>query len=232
MSDGGSIDGTIAQCNRTHLKFPVIRVNNKKKYDNRILILFAHPALQKSRVNRQLIRRIRDLEGVTFNDLYEAYPDFHINVGKEQALLQENDIIVFQHPLFWFSMPALLKEWQDLVLQHKWAYGQEGVALRGKKLLSAVSTGGRESLFRKEGFNRFTMKEFLAPIDQLAYLCGMEYLPPFVVHGTHTLTESEIAGHAEDYRLILTALRDNRVDLEAARKLPRLNSRLDEIILK
>ena len=232
MRVAGQLTGSIAQCDRTHLKFIVIRMNKNKKYDNKILILFAHPALQKSRVNRQLISRVRDLEGITFHDLYETYPDFHIHVGKEQALLQENDIIVFQHPLFWFSMPALLKEWQDLVLQHKWAYGKEGVALKRKKLLSAVSTGGRESLFRKEGFNRFTIKEFLAPIDQLAYLCGMEYLPPFVVHGTHTLTESEIAGHAEDYRLVLTALRDNRIDLEAARKFPRLNSQLDEIILK
>jgi len=232
MRVAGQLTGSIAQCDRTHLKFIVIRMNKNKKYDNKILILFAHPALQKSRVNRQLISRVRDLGGITFHDLYETYPDFHIHVGKEQALLQENDIIVFQHPLFWFSMPALLKEWQDLVLQHKWAYGKEGVALKRKKLLSAVSTGGRESLFRKEGFNRFTIKEFLAPIDQLAYLCGMEYLPPFVVHGTHTLTESEIAGHAEDYRMVLTALRDNRIDLEAARKFPRLNSQLDEIILK
>jgi glutathione-regulated potassium-efflux system ancillary protein KefG len=207
-------------------------VNEQKEYANKILILFAHPALQKSRVNKQLIGSIRDLGGIAFHDLYEAYPDFHIHVRKEQALLEENDIIVFQHPLFWFGMPALLKEWQDLVLEHKWAYGKEGVALRGKKLLSAVSTGGRESLFRKEGFNRFTMKEFLAPIDQLAYLCGMEYLPPFVVHGTHGLTDAEIAGHAEDYRTLLTALRDNRVDLEAARKFPRLNARIEEIILK
>jgi glutathione-regulated potassium-efflux system ancillary protein KefG len=206
-------------------------VNEHKRYNNRILILFAHPALQKSRVNKQLIQRVRDLDGITFHDLYEAYPDFHIHVKKEQALLQEHDIIVFQHPLFWFSIPSLLKEWQDLVLEHRWAFGKEGVALRGKKLLSAVSTGGRESLYRREGSNRFTIRELLAPIDQLAHLCGMDYLPPFVVHGTHTLTESEIARHAEDYRAILTALRDNRVDLEAAGKFPRLNSRLDEIIL-
>ena len=203
-----------------------------KKFKNHILILFAHPALQKSRVNKELMRAVRELDGITFHDLYEIYPDFHIDVRREQALLQENDIIVFQHPLFWFSMPALLKEWQDLVLEHKWAYGKEGVALRGKKLLSTVSTGGRESLFRKGGFNRFTMKEFLAPVDQLAYLCGMDYLPPFVVHGTHVLTESEIGRHAEDYAAIVTALRDNRVDLDAARSFPRLNARLDEIILK
>ena len=203
-----------------------------KKFKNHILILFAHPALQKSRVNKELMRAVRELDGITFHDLYEIYPDFHIDVRREQALLQESDIIVFQHPLFWFSMPALLKEWQDLVLEHKWAYGKEGVALRGKKLLSTVSTGGREFLFRKGGFNRFTMKEFLAPVDQLAYLCGMDYLPPFVVHGTHVLTESEIAGHAEDYAAIVTALRDDRVDLDAARSFPRLNARLDEIILK
>ncbi len=204
----------------------------KNSYQNRILILLAHPALQKSRVHKQLMRRVRELEGITFHDLYEIYPDFNIQVAQEQALLQVNDIIVFQHPLFWFSVPALLKEWQDLVLQHKWAYGKEGVALRGKKLLSAISTGGRESLFHQKGFNRFTIREFLAPIDQLAYLCGMEYLPPFVVHGTHSLTGAEIGAHAEDYRTILTALRDNRVDLEAARQLPRLNARLDDILMK
>ena len=43
---------------------------------NRVLVLFAHPALEKSRVNRRLIRAAQGLEGVTFHDLYEAYPDF------------------------------------------------------------------------------------------------------------------------------------------------------------
>lgn len=90
------------------------------------------------------------------------------------------------------------------------------MALKGKRLLSAVSTGGRESLFKKEGFNRFTIREFLAPVNQLARICGMEYLPPFVVHGTHVLTEPEIAAHAAEYRALVTALRDNRVDFAAA----------------
>ena len=82
-----------------------------KKYTNNILILFAHPALQKSRVNRRLIRYVRDIDGVAFNDLYEEYPDFNINVAREQELLIKNDIVVFHHPIFWFSMPAILKEW-------------------------------------------------------------------------------------------------------------------------
>jgi glutathione-regulated potassium-efflux system ancillary protein KefG len=201
-----------------------------ENYENNILILFAHPALQKSRVNRRLIRYVRDIEGVTFHDLYEAYPDFHILVPQEQELVQKNDIIVFHHPLFWFSVPALLKEWMDLVLQHMWAYGKKGRALKGKKLLTVTSTGGRESLFREKGYNRHTMAEFFFPIAQSAYVCGMDYLPPFVVHGTHTVTEQEIDSHGEDYRKIITALRDGKIDLEAARTLPRLNSDIDSIV--
>lgn len=201
-----------------------------KKYNNTILILFAHPALQKSRVNRKLIQYVIDIDGVTVHDLYEAYPDFHIHVGHEQQLLLDHNIIVFHHPIFWFSIPALLKEWQDLVLQHGWAYGIGGTALKGKKLLSVITSGGREELYRKEGYHKRAIAEFLAPIDQTAHVCGMDYLPPFVVHGTHTITEQEIARHGEDYRRILIALRDGTVDFEAACSLPLLNADIDRII--
>jgi glutathione-regulated potassium-efflux system ancillary protein KefG len=203
-----------------------------EEHNNRILILFAHPALQKSRVNRRLIEYVRDIDGVAFHDLYEEYPDFHINVKHEQKLLTENDIIVFHHPVFWFSVPALLKEWMDLVLEHGWAYGKGGRALKGKKLLSVISTGARETLYRRESYNRHTIGEFLAPINQTAYVCGMEYLPPFVVHGTHMITKEETAAQGESYRRIITALRDGKIDLEAAKEFPRLNLDTDKIIMK
>jgi glutathione-regulated potassium-efflux system ancillary protein KefG len=203
---------------------------NGQQAGHHILILFAHPALQTSRVNRQLMNAVMGLEGVTFHDLYEAYPDFHINVRQEQDLLQRHDIIVFQFPLYWFSVPALLKMWQELVLEHQWAYGKAGVALKGKTLMAALSTGGRESLFRPEGYNRATIGEYLMPLAQLARICGMVYLPPFVVHGTHGLTGPEIGRHAEDYRKVITALRDDRIDREAARVFPRLNTRIDAVI--
>ena len=138
------------------------------KRTQRILILFAHPALEKSRVHRHLRRAGQGIDDVTFHDLYEVYPDFDIEVEREQQLLTEHDQIVLQYPLFWFSTPSILKEWQDLVLEHGWAFGTEGKALRGKKLLVAVSTGGGEEAYRPEGFNRFTMQDFLAPLRQMA----------------------------------------------------------------
>jgi glutathione-regulated potassium-efflux system ancillary protein KefG len=172
----------------------------------RVLILFAHPALQKSRMNRELVAAARDLPGVTFHDLCECYPDLHINTRAEQALLTEHDVIVFQHPFYWYSCPAILKEWLDLVLEWGFAYGDNGTALRGKKLLSAITTGGPAEAYAREGFNYFTIRELLAPFEQTARLCGMEYLPPHVLHAVHRYSKEELAAAARAYRELLASL--------------------------
>jgi glutathione-regulated potassium-efflux system ancillary protein KefG len=195
------------------------------------LVLFAHPAIQKSRVNKVMAEMVRELPGVTFHDLYEAYPHFGIDIKREQGLLLEHDLVVFHHPFFWYSTPAILKEWQDLVLEHGWAYGSQGAALQGKKMLSVITTGGRESAYQPDGYNRFTIRQLLAPLEQTARLCGMEFLPPFVAHGTHRMTIDEMKGHGADYRRLLEAFRDGRVNLDRARRLSRLNADLDSIIL-
>ena len=172
----------------------------------KVLILFAHPALEKSRVNRRLAEAVRSIPGVTFHDLYELYPDFDIDVPREQELLEEHEIVVLQHPFYWYSTPALIKEWQDLVLEHGWAYGSEGHALEGKTFISIISAGGGEQAYCSQGYNRFSVRQLLAPIEQTARLCRMRYLPPFVVFGTHRLTADDIASKASRYRVLLEAL--------------------------
>lgn len=195
----------------------------------RVLVVFAHPALEKSRVHVRLAAAVNGLSGVTFHDLHEVYPDSHILAEREQELLSAHDIIVFQFPFFWYSTPAILKEWQDIVLEHGWAYGSEGNALRGKTALFVISTGGRESAYRADGYNRHTMREFLAPLVQTCRLCGIDCLPPFVVHGTHAMPPEEIEQHAADYRRVLEAIRDGRLDLgdPGVARLTRLNTNLD-----
>jgi glutathione-regulated potassium-efflux system ancillary protein KefG len=196
---------------------------------NRILILFAHPALHKSRVNKILIKAVQDLEHVTFHNLYEAYPEFDIDVQEEQKLLVQNDVVILHHPFYWYSTPAILKEWQDLVLEHNWAYGSKGKTLTGKKMLTVTTTGGSEAAYQLDGYNRNTIRQLLAPIEQTARLCGMEYLPPFVVHGTHTMTTENILEHAKDYRRTVIGLRDGSIDIEYVQKFQRLNQHLDQI---
>jgi glutathione-regulated potassium-efflux system ancillary protein KefG len=194
---------------------------------NKVLILFAHPALEKSRVNLRLIREVRDLPGITFHDLYEAYPDFLIDVKREQRLLEEHQVILFQHPFYWYSTPALLKEWQDLVLEFGWAYGKGAVALKGKVLLNAITTGGPQEAYRSEGYNRFTIRQLLFPMDQTARLCGMDFYAPFVIHRSLVIADpEEAAPQAHHYRAVLEALRDGTLDPEAARTAERINDLL------
>ena len=200
------------------------------KSQNPVLILFGHPALRRSRVNRVLIDAVRGLEGVTINDLYENYPELDIDVPREQRLLSEHKIVVLQHPFYWYSTPAIFKEWQDLVLEHGWAYGHEGRALEDKTLLNAVTTGGRENSYSASGSNAATVRELLLPIERTARLCGMDYLPPFVVYGTHSLSAAEISRHADDYRRTVEALRDGTLAVETARGWSRINRDLDAVI--
>jgi glutathione-regulated potassium-efflux system ancillary protein KefG len=190
---------------------------------SRILILFAHPALEKSRVNRRLVQAVQDTGGVTLHDLYERYPDFDIDVAREQELVEQHDVILFQHPFYWYSTPAILKEWQDLVLQYGWAFGHEGHALRGKRAGSVITVGGPETSYCAQGSNHHSMEQLLAPIEQTWALCGVEWLPPFLVYGTHDMSAAAMDAHAQSYRATLSALRDGVLDLDAARRGYRLN---------
>lgn len=192
----------------------------------RVLLLFAHPALEKSRVHRRLVREAPGLPGVTFHDLYEAYPDFDVDVPREQELLLAHDLIVLQHPFFWYSTPPLVKQWEDLVLEHGWAYGSQGRALEGKRMLSLITAGGGSAAYEPEGYNRFTIRELLAPIEQTARLCRMEYLPPYVIFGTHRMTGEDIERAAERYRQLLLGLAEDRIDLAAAAQYRTLNEAL------
>ena len=159
-----------------------------------------------------MARAVAGLEGVTLHDLYAAYPDLAIDVPREQDLLLGHDVIVFQHPFYWYSSPAIVKEWQDLVLENGWAYGPGGKRLAGKYLLSAVSTGGSGQAYHQDGRNRFEIAEFLAPFNQTAHLCSMAYLSPFVIHAGRRLSKEQLSAEAERYRDLIVGLRNGRLD--------------------
>lgn len=189
-----------------------------------VLVLYAHPAPHKSRINRRLAAAAREVDGVTFRDLYELYPDFVIDVEEEQKLLSQHDVIVLQHPFYWYSAPSLVKEYLDLVLTYGWAYGEGGTALRGKVLLQAISAGGSEEVYSTQGRNRFTVRQLLAPFDQTAFLCGMRYLAPHVIHGANQIASpAVIQPLAQRYARLLAALRDETLPLDEAAAAHKIN---------
>ncbi len=178
----------------------------------RILLNLFHPTFAHSRGGKALAEAAQQLPNLTFRNLCQEYPDLKIDVKQEQELLLEHDLIVFQHPVRWYSGPALLKEWQDQVLQYGFAYPPGvGEQLKGKLWLSAVTTGGPQDAYRSGGRNNFTMSELLRPFQQTATLCGLTWLPPFVVHRVLPLTmggisDEELGKRAEEYRLLLDSV--------------------------
>lgn len=166
-----------------------------------VLINFFHPAFEKSRINRALLEGLKNIPDITVRDLYEEYPDFRIDVKREQDFLLAHSTVVFQHPLYWYNAPALMKEWTDLVLEYNFAYGPEGNRLNGKYWAHALTMGGPEEAYQVGGYNRFTIEQLLAPWDQTAHLCGMQFLPPFKVHSSLRLDPvTEISRFVHLYR--------------------------------
>ncbi|MCW8826269.1 MAG: NAD(P)H-dependent oxidoreductase [Gammaproteobacteria bacterium] len=162
-----------------------------------ILLQLVHPHMDRSRANRAMLDAISDVPGLLVNDLYEHYPDFYIDRAREQELLCSADLVIFQFPIYWYAAPALLKQWQEMVLLSGFAHGKGGDALQGKRLFTAVTTG---QPFESYSGSLSTIDELLSPYCRTAIHCGMKYLPPFVVHNVDAMSDIDIVEQAKRYR--------------------------------
>ncbi|QPC45671.1 NAD(P)H-dependent oxidoreductase [Mangrovibacillus cuniculi] len=163
----------------------------------KILVIVAHPSINESIVNKHLATRWSQEENVTVHYLYTEYPDRKIDVQREQELLLAHDRILFQFPLYWYSSPSLLKEWQDVVLEYGWAYGTQGTKLHGKEFGLIISTGGPETAYQAGGFNHYSISELTKPFQATANLTGMRFLPTYAIQGVRTLSPEDLSIEAE-----------------------------------
>jgi len=165
-----------------------------------ILVLAAHPDLGRSFATRAVLDALRAspvAERVELRDLYRLYPDFHIHIDAEQRALQAARLVVMLHPIYWYSMPALQKLWLDEVAHLGWAYGPGGTALHGKDFWLVASTGGGAEAYAPGGHNHHPIADYLLPYRQSARTCGMNWLPPQMLHAAHRVSPADMAAHAE-----------------------------------
>ena len=165
-----------------------------------ITVIYAHPHPRRSRAGRALLDAVRDLPGLAVRSLYNLYPDFSIDVESEQRALAASSLVVWQHPFYWYSVPALLKLWFERVLAHGWAYGEDGTALRGKDCLWVATTGGPPDWYAPEGPHAHPFDAYAPSVRQTARFCGMNWLEPIAVLGAHRLGEARLAAAASAYR--------------------------------
>ncbi|PJM74983.1 NAD(P)H-dependent oxidoreductase [Bifidobacterium simiarum] len=170
------------------------------------LVLVFHPHLEDaSRINRRLVEEARrHAETITVVDEYAAYPDFHVDKDHEQQLVDAADRLVFEFPFYWYSAPALLKQWEDAVLTSDWAYGNAH-ALAGKEIQVVTTTGSPADTYTPEGRHHHTMDELLSPFETMADHIQATWVKPFVVSGVADLTDADLDRIAADYVKAITA---------------------------
>ena len=181
-----------------------------------VVVIHAHPYPRRSRACAALVQAIQKLPDLEVRSIYDLYPDLDLDAAAEQKALQRARLIVWLHPLYWYSVPALMKLWMERVLARGWAYGDGGTALHGKDCLWVTTSGGDEQAYSPEGRHHRAFAEFAAPVEQTARYCGMRWLEPFAVHGTHILNDEELRAKAHALRARILEWRAKKADATRA----------------
>ena len=163
------------------------------------LVIVGHPNLPASRVSRSIIEEIKTQANsdITLHVLWEAYPDYKIDIKKEQDLLMAHEKVVFVFPTQWYAVPALLKKWQEDVLVAGFAYGDGGDKLKGKQTYFISSTAGDSVAYSASGYNNYPIIDFFKPFEQTFRLCSMDLREPIFFQGVYQRPEADIATFAK-----------------------------------
>lgn len=128
----------------------------------------------------------------------------------EQEKLLWANMVIFQFPLWWYTMPAILKGWFDRVYAYGFAYGVgehsdshwgdrfgDGT-LKGKRAMLIITAGGWQSHYSAKGIND-PIDDLLFPIQHgMLYYPGFDVLPPFVVFRTGRVDEKKFKQLCEE----------------------------------
>jgi glutathione-regulated potassium-efflux system ancillary protein KefF len=168
--------------------------------DTQILVVYAHPSPRRSPLHRALAGAARAMPGVELRDLYQTYPDFYIDPADERKLVEAAKLLVFLHPMRWYSMPSLLKLWVEVVFEPSWAYARNRGALKNKDFWLVTSTGSGPDAYTPQGLHGRPFGDFLAPFEQTVALCGMRWNPPLVMQGASRLDDAALDARVASFR--------------------------------
>lgn len=177
--------------------------------------------------------KVSDLYAMRFNPVASdadfrgrRFPD-HLQYDREQKHARANglfaddiqaeidkltwcDFLILQFPLWWFSVPAIMKGWIDRVLVNGFAYGAgkryDTGGLRGRRAMIAMSTAAYPSMFAPDGLVG-DIDVILWPLQNgtLAYT-GFDVLPPFIAHAVNFVDEQTRKDYLDIYAARLRAI--------------------------
>lgn len=156
------------------------------------LVIFAHPYLEHSNSNRELINFYERHQHYTFHDLYEEYPDFYIAAFRERKRLKNYQRIIFQFPIIWFGIPPLLRLWIDEVFDREWLENEAENPFLNKEVYIIVTTGGKQHSFQKEGRYQFSIEDLISGLLVSLKVLGADVKEIRCVYQSHKLSKKEI----------------------------------------
>ncbi len=141
-----------------------------------ILIVNGHTYMNKSIANKRVMDILKEkYPNAVINELVSLYPDYRINVEKEKQKLIHADTIIIQSPLFWFSLTSLVMRWIEEVFTHGFAYGSEGCALEGKKVIVGITAGSSNEDY-SNGKVGISIDEIIKTLEVTFKFCKMDFL--------------------------------------------------------
>lgn len=167
------------------------------------LVVFAHPYLEHSNSNAELINFYVRHQHFTLRDLYEEYPNFHIAAFRERKRIQNYERFIFQFPLIWFGMPPLLKLWIDEVFDRDWLKQGNQNPLEGKEVYILVTTGGKERSFHRQGTYKFTVEELISGLLVSLHVFKADIKNIKIVYEANKLSKKEIILHKKEFSELL-----------------------------
>ena len=156
------------------------------------LVLFAHPYFEHSTTNVRLLECYEAMDHLTSRDLYEDYPDFHIQPFRERKRIVEYELIIFHFPIIWFGLPPLLKLWIDEVFDMRWITETGLNILSGKDALIVTSVGGRELNYAPDGKFKTTIAELLSGLRVALDVNNIELKKIHIIYNADNLSEEEL----------------------------------------
>ena len=173
----------------------------------RTLIVVAHPSIESSIVNKYWMEELKKQpKEFTVHELFKVYPEEHLDIKREQQLIESHENLVLQFPIYWFSSPPLLKKWLDDVFLEGWAHGSNGGdKLKNKKIALAVSAGSTANDYSKNGRYSHTLEQILIPFETTFFYCKADYRSIHAFYGEEP-SKNELKRNMKEYVTFLKNL--------------------------
>lgn len=150
---------------------------------SKVLVISGHPHISYSTANRIILEELAGTAEVSIIDIIKNYPAAKTDVERDQRLLKQAALIIFQFPFVWYGFASHVKRWVETVFCDGFAFGPGGNKLEGKAVLLSFTTGGTALDYTANGKHQHPVETFLVPLKLQFTYCGLQYLPPVYSFG-------------------------------------------------